>query len=461
MKLQKIILLLIAIYSITYSQALFEIKDASDNTVFEIANDGLRVFNLGDTLMVISASEIKANIVSSKDRALSRSFSVTTATTGKAGLANILEVTTDATTMREGVDGDEYTSFSVENIFLGLHAGQSTSGTSNVFVGNDAGFSNGTGAANVFIGFEAGYSNTDKSSNTYVGHWAGKYSTGNMNAFYGYAAGTSNLGDQNSFYGQNAGSMNSAGSNSCLFGYSAGVQSEGDNNVMIGSRSGYFNQTGSGNVFLGYTSGENETGSNKLYLDNSDISTPLIYGEFDTNLLNFNTNKTHLKHPIGQSTNGLFIQSTYDSNTDSWHFYQATTDHLTLWYNTTLRGTWDLTSGVYTSSSDKRFKKNIEDYTNIIDKVMMLQPKKYNFTSQKDNEKRYIGLIAQDVEKVFPEFVVFNEEADAYTMDYAGMSVVAIQAIKEQQIVIDELKKENKGLNERLDKIEKLVNELK
>ena len=70
---------------------------------------------------------------------------------------------------------------------------------------------------------------------------------------------------------------------------------------------------------------------------------------------------------------------------------------------------------------------------------MNLQPVSYNFISQKDEEKKYLGLIAQDVEKLFPEFVNYNEESDTYTLDYAGLSVVAIQAIKEQQKRIERL----------------------
>ena len=44
---------------------------------------------------------------------------------------------------------------------------------------------------------------------------------------------------------------------------------------------GFSNTAGSGNVFLGNEAGYKETGSNKLYIDNSDTSTPLIYGQFD------------------------------------------------------------------------------------------------------------------------------------------------------------------------------------
>ncbi|MDA3886506.1 MAG: hypothetical protein PF638_13010 [Candidatus Delongbacteria bacterium] len=54
---------------------------------------------MGDTLMVISSTEIKAFINdSAKDRALSRSFSITTSTSAERGVGDVLEVTaTNAT----------------------------------------------------------------------------------------------------------------------------------------------------------------------------------------------------------------------------------------------------------------------------------------------------------------------------------------------------------------------------
>jgi hypothetical protein len=53
----------------------------------------------------------------------------------------------------------------------------------------------------------------------------------------------------------------------------------GDENTAIGSSAG-LNSIGSGNVFLGYNSGYNETSNNKLYIENSDSDTPLIWGDF-------------------------------------------------------------------------------------------------------------------------------------------------------------------------------------
>ena len=48
------------------------------------------------------------------------------------------------------------------------------------------------------------------------------------------------------------------------------------------------NNTGSGNIFIGHRSGESETGSNKLIIDNNHTSPPLIYGEFDNDILAIN-----------------------------------------------------------------------------------------------------------------------------------------------------------------------------
>ena len=92
MKKSNLIIILITLLSLN-AQALFEVKDASDNTVLEVSADGLRIFNQGDTLMVISSTEIKAFIdESAKDKALSRSFSVTTSAASGKGDNKMFEI---------------------------------------------------------------------------------------------------------------------------------------------------------------------------------------------------------------------------------------------------------------------------------------------------------------------------------------------------------------------------------
>jgi len=103
-------------------------------------------------------------------------------------------------------------------------------------------------------------------------------------------------------------------------------------------------------------------------------------------------------------------------------------------------------SGSWTVSSDVRFKKNIEPIDNGLNIVESLNPVKYDlrkdeFPDKKFSDKRQVGLIAQDVEKVLPEVV--NTDAEGFkSIDYAKINVLLIDAIKEQQKSIDELKKE-------------------
>jgi hypothetical protein len=68
-------------------------------------------------------------------------------------------------------------------------------------------------------------------------------------------------------------------------------------------------------VFLGYHSGKNETGSNKLYIENSDSATPLIYGEFDTNNVKINGDlQLTTKTPASASDTGITGTITWDAD---------------------------------------------------------------------------------------------------------------------------------------------------
>lgn len=97
-------------------------------------------------------------------------------------------------------------------------------------------------------------------------------------------------GDNNIVIGYEAGDFLTSGSQNTLVGTLAGINlTTGSNNTLIGGRAGLDTSpllaTGSGNVFLGYKAGDQETTSNKLYIANTNTTTPLLYGEFDTPLL--------------------------------------------------------------------------------------------------------------------------------------------------------------------------------
>ncbi|OFX58342.1 MAG: hypothetical protein A2046_14820 [Bacteroidetes bacterium GWA2_30_7] len=173
------------------------------------------------------------------------------------------------------------------NLFLGYQSGfANTTGTNNMFFGDIAGKANTAGNNNMFIGPGSGQRNTLGSDNIYLGFAAGVYNTtGGSNIFIGkYSGYNNNDGYYNLFIGTSSGASNTSGATNIFLGEQSGWKSEtGNNNVYLGYQSGHENVSGSGNLFLGYTAGYNELGSGKLYIDNSNTSTPLIYGDFSTN----------------------------------------------------------------------------------------------------------------------------------------------------------------------------------
>jgi len=183
------------------------------------------------------------------------------------------------------------------NTFIGEDAGRANStGGFNTFIGQQAGESNTTGGANTFISRNAGNSNTTGSQNTFMGESAGfTNTTGSNNTILGENAGRSNLsGSSNVFLGDNTGFSNTTGDANVFIGAEAGISNTtGIDNTFLGDRAGVSNQTGSGNVFLGNLSGpfagqaqNNE--SNRLYIDNGGGISPLIYGEFDNDIVRVN-----------------------------------------------------------------------------------------------------------------------------------------------------------------------------
>ncbi|MTI29349.1 hypothetical protein E1171_00830, partial [Cytophagales bacterium RKSG123] len=130
--------------------------------------------------------------------------------------------------------------------------------------------------------------------NLFQGPLAGSSNTtGRVNSFFGYYAGTSNTsGSYNSYFGWGAGGANTTGYANTFIGYGSGYDNKaGGANTFIGMNAGR-KSTGSSNVFIGYSAGYDETGSNKLYITNTDTSSPLIYGDFAANTLTFNGNTT-------------------------------------------------------------------------------------------------------------------------------------------------------------------------
>ena len=99
-------------------------------------------------------------------------------------------------------------------------------------------------------------------------------------------------------------------------------------------------------------------------------------------------------------------------------------------------------------SSDRRLKENIKNIPDAVEKVQQINGVSYSW---KDKEidgyfkrEKEIGVIAQDVEEVLPEIVATRD--DGYkAVRYDRLVALLIEAVKEQQQQIDELKAKLEG----------------
>ena len=96
-------------------------------------------------------------------------------------------------------------------------------------------------------------------------------------------------------------------------------------------------------------------------------------------------------------------------------------------------------SGELTIDSDMRLKSNIISLSGALAKLLEIDGKTYTMKSNEKDAK--IGLLAQDVQKVLPELVKESDDKQGtLSVNYQGLIPVLINAIKEQQEQIDELK---------------------
>ncbi len=196
-------------------------------------------------------------------------------------------------------------------IGMGVVGNNNLSGRYNTMVGYHTGYDLTSGQYNIFLGCQSGINVTSGSRNILVGRYsAERLLSCNDNIIMGYQAGRGssnyNSSHNNIIIGYQSGyRINSNSSSNILLGQRAGYNCQNSNNIYIGRRAGYNNNAGSNNIsigyysgyrsegdrniFIGYRAGYNENvNSNRLYIDNSDTRNPLIYGEFDNNLLKIN-----------------------------------------------------------------------------------------------------------------------------------------------------------------------------
>ena len=96
--------------------------------------------------------------------------------------------------------------------------------------------------------------------------------------------------------------------------------------------------------------------------------------------------------------------------------------------------------GTLTQNSDVRLKKDIIPLQNSLQKIIQLNGYTYHWKNETLDNNLQTGVLAQEVQKLFPELVAENKDG-ILAVNYSGLIPVMIESIKEQQQQIDELKK--------------------
>jgi len=164
---------------------------------------------------------------------------------------------------------------------------------------------------NIFLGEEAG--------NFTIGSTATATTQASSNVGIGFRAGNAlTTGYNNILIGRRVGYIATTGYDNVCIGYQSGLLGTTYyRNVFIGMEAGR-SSTGSSNVFIGYQAGYNETGNKKLYIENSNSATPLIHGDFDTDIVTIND--VLVITPQASAPSSPVEGMVYSNNTDH-HFY--------------------------------------------------------------------------------------------------------------------------------------------
>jgi hypothetical protein len=152
---------------------------------------------------------------------------------------------------------------------------------------------------------------------------------------------------------------------------------------------------------------------------------------------NYITNNNQLTNGAGYTTNtGDITGVTAGTNLNG----GGSSGGVTLNLDSTITVT-TVNAGTVNTTSDERAKDDITPITGALDKVQQLGG--YSFTLKATDEKSS-GVIAQEVQKVMPELVQEGAEG-LLSVQYGNMVGLLIEAIKEQQAQIDELKQKLNG----------------
>ncbi len=161
---------------------------------------------------------------------------------------------------------------------------------------------------------------------------------------------------------------------------------------------------------------------------------------------------------------GLYLIDNFNNNWEFKvnHYWNPPQSDLLFYYNGVPKAAMLTNGQLFQFSSDARIKTNIQSLPNIMDKFMLLKPSSYEMRDFNEVNEKSLGFVAQEVKEQFPELVnvrhievdVVNKIPDLHALQYNGFSILAIKALQEQYVQIQNLQQKNKLLLKRLEALE-------
>jgi len=316
-----------------------------------------------------------------------------------------------------------------EDLNLGTGAGNPgvSTGNRDTALGEQALASNTSGSDNTAVGAEALFSNTSGSTNTGVGSFA---LWGNTTGLVNTAVGSGTLngnttGSANSGLGVGALNSNTTGGSNTAVGFQAlfGVTTA-SNNTAIGANA-LGNASGSSNIGVGRLAGTNITsGTNNIDIGNNAPGN-------ESNTIRIGNTQTRA---FLAGVNGVTVSS-------------GTAVYI------------DSNGQLGTVTSSLRFKEDVEAMGDASEGLMKLRPVTFHYKAPYDDGTHLLqyGLIAEEVAKVYPDLVQYDEKGKPFTVRYHEINTMLLNELQKQHGKIEEQQAQLAAQEARIKRLEALL----
>ena len=290
------------------------------------------------------------------------------------------------------------------NTATGISAlGLNTAGFYNTATGGYALNQNDSGYFNTATGYQSLSSNTTGDANTATGYTTLFYNTtGYENTANGNTALHDNTtGFDNTASGSQALYLNTTGHGNVASGNGAlTANTTGNNNTADGEYALYVSTTGQNNIAIGNSTGAVlTTGSYNIDIGNTGVLAD------ESNTIRIGTKTIHKRVIIAGITNSAIV---------GWPVYVNTNGRL----------------GVQPSSI--RFKKDVRDMGASSDRIMKLRPVTFQYKSDPSGARQY-GLIAEEVQRVYPELVMHDDKGRTMGVRYDLLPAILLNQMKRDE----------------------------